>query len=56
MKPKFLEKIFDSFTNYPDQIALICGNQSLTYSELLTRAKELNKLLVDSGIEPGDRY
>ena len=51
----FLTKVLHAFKEHANRTALICGKQKFTYEELLTKAKELSKTLVDSGIKPGDR-
>ena len=40
---------------FPDKLALVCGGQRLTYSEIDERANRLANALVDRGILPGDR-
>ena len=38
-----------------DKTAVICGNESITYRELLTRSRELARILKDHGVQKGDR-
>ena len=51
----FLKKLLTSFENNSPRIALICGNLTLTYGELLLKAEKLSKYLIGSGIGAGDR-
>lgn len=39
----------------PDRVAVICGGRSATYAELHQRALALARLLVDRGVQRGDR-
>ena len=39
----------------PDKIALICGERSLTYAELNTRARRIANMLSKLGVQAGDR-
>ena len=39
----------------PDHPAVICGDDALTYGELLAAAESLAKVLCASGVQPGDR-
>ena len=40
---------------YPDAVALRCGDESATYSELANQAARLADCLIDGGVRPGDR-
>jgi long-chain acyl-CoA synthetase len=40
---------------YPDAVALRCGVESATYSELANDAARLAESLIDGGVRPGDR-
>ena len=40
---------------YPDAVALRCGVESATYSELANDAARLADSLIDGGVRPGDR-
>ncbi len=40
---------------YPDQVALICENSSLTYKELYKRTLAFTKKLIARGVKPRDR-
>jgi long-chain acyl-CoA synthetase len=40
---------------YPDAVALRCGVESATYSELANDAARLADCLIDGGVRPGDR-
>lgn len=39
----------------PDRIAFQCRDQSITYRELLTKSRQLARLLRELGVKPGDR-
>lgn len=39
----------------PDKIALICGDQRLTYAEMEARANRLANAMLDHGVKRGDR-
>jgi amino acid adenylation domain-containing protein len=39
----------------PDALAVVCGETTLTYGQLERRANVLAHLLIDRGVEPGDR-
>ena len=45
----------ESARAYPTKVALICGGQRLTYSEVDDRANRLANGLLSRGIRPGDR-
>ncbi|WP_316838938.1 amino acid adenylation domain-containing protein [Pedobacter gandavensis] len=38
----------------PDQVALLCGDQLLTYKELNDRANQLARKIIELGVRPGD--
>ena len=40
---------------FPHNIAFRCREQDLTYGELHTRSRQLANMLVDVGVQPGDR-
>src|SRR5438046_8789186 len=44
-----------SAARHPDKIALVCGEQRLTYEELNSAANRLAHALRDSGVVRGDR-
>ena len=48
----FLE---DSARNYPDRDALVLGDLRLTYAAVNAMANQVANLLVDMGVQPGDR-
>lgn len=48
----FLE---ESAAQAPDKIALVCGEQRLTYAEIETMANRLAQALLASGVKRGDR-
>ena len=39
----------------PDREAIVCGNRRLTYSDFDTRACNLERVLDDAGVRPGDK-
>ena len=45
------EMLLDSATKFPDKIALIEGNNSITYSELKNKVDKLHAYLFSLGIE-----
>jgi amino acid adenylation domain-containing protein len=47
--------LFDSAARVPDSIALVCGDQRVTYRELATRATAFAATLGELGVERGDR-
>lgn len=49
---EFLER---SAVKFPDKIALVCGDERLTYSEIEDRANRLANGLRNKGIQRGDR-
>lgn len=40
---------------YPDKIAIVCGNQRFTYSQFAERASRLAGALLELGVKKGDR-
>jgi len=38
----------------PDNIAIVCGEESMTYSELNAKSNQLARLLRDKGVQPDD--
>ncbi|MFY9947136.1 MAG: AMP-binding protein [Candidatus Sulfotelmatobacter sp.] len=49
---QFLE---NSARQFPDKIALICGDERLTYRQIEERANQLAHALIAAGVERGDR-
>jgi long-chain acyl-CoA synthetase len=49
------EYLFQSAQRWPDAVALVCGNQRITYSALAKRASSLAGYLVSEGLQKGDR-
>ena len=49
---QFLE---NSARQFPDKIALICGEERLTYRQIEERANQLAHALIAAGVERGDR-
>ncbi|RPH35448.1 AMP-dependent synthetase, partial [bacterium] len=47
--------LFDSAHKHPDSVALVCGEQRLTYGGLASRATSLAGYLVSHGLQKGDR-
>jgi amino acid adenylation domain-containing protein len=47
--------LFESAARVPDSIALVCGEQRVTYRELALRATAFARTLVELGVERGDR-
>ena len=45
----------DSAQRRPDAVAVVDGDWSMSYRELDERSNRLAKLLIDRGVEPGDR-
>lgn len=53
---KTIAALFDhQVSRTPDNIALRCGSQTLTFAALSSRANQLERQLVGRGIRPGDR-
>lgn len=51
-----LHRLFEASAEaYPDRIAVLCGSERLTYSELDRRANQAAHLLRAAGVEAGDR-
>jgi long-chain acyl-CoA synthetase len=48
----FLE---NSARHYPDKVALICGNERMTYRQVENGANELARALIQAGVQRGDR-
>src|SRR3569833_3333613 len=48
----FLE---DSARNYPERVAVVLGDQRLTYAQVAAAANQVANLLVHCGIRPGDK-
>jgi len=44
-----------SASRYPDSAAFICGKRSVTYQELLEQTNQLANLLIERGVQKGDR-
>ena len=38
-----------------DKLAVICGNEEVTYKELWNKAMKISRILLDSGVKKGDR-
>jgi amino acid adenylation domain-containing protein len=49
---QFLE---NSARHHPDKVALICGNERLTYRQIEVGANELAHALIQAGVQRGDR-
>ncbi|KAF9945404.1 hypothetical protein BGZ72_001353, partial [Mortierella alpina] len=50
-----VQQVFEAqVSERPEAIALVHGDQSLTYRELNTRANNLAQRLVEAGVKPGD--
>lgn len=44
----------DSARRFPDRVALVLGDQRMTYADLDAQSNRVANLLVSAGIEPGD--
>ena len=53
--PQLHDYLEHSARRLPDKVALVAGQQRLTYRELDRRANALAHTLVDAGVERGDR-
>jgi amino acid adenylation domain-containing protein len=54
--PRLLHEIVEqSAARAPDSTAFRCRDESLSYSGLLTKSRQLAGLLIDLGVKPGDR-
>ena len=40
---------------FPDKVAVVCGNQRFTYAQFAERASRLAGALIAAGAKPGDR-
>ncbi len=49
------EGLLTSFARFPDKVAIICGNDSYTYAELLSASLSIANTLVEVGVKRGDR-
>jgi amino acid adenylation domain-containing protein len=49
------ERVSRTVASRPDATAVVMGEERLSYSELERRANRLARLLVESGVRPGDR-
>jgi amino acid adenylation domain-containing protein len=49
------ERVSRSAELWPDATAIVMGKERLSYGELEQRADQLARLLVESGVQPGDR-
>lgn len=49
------EKLRDQASSRPHKIALVAGNLSFTYQDVLRHATDLSNTLVNTGVAPGDR-
>ncbi|MEO1054537.1 MAG: amino acid adenylation domain-containing protein, partial [Bacteroidota bacterium] len=49
------QKFEEQVSLAPDHIAVVYGNESLTYQELNNKANQLANLLLDHGVKPQDR-
>jgi amino acid adenylation domain-containing protein/thioester reductase-like protein len=47
--------IEEQSTLFPDEVAVICGEQQLTFGMFLKRAREIAGLLQENGVMPGDK-
>src|ERR1700754_2404426 len=45
----------DSARNYPERVAVVLGEQRLTYAQVEAGANQVANLLVARGIRPGDK-
>jgi 2,3-dihydroxybenzoate-AMP ligase len=50
-----IEHYLEAFAKWPDRVAIFDDTETLTYAELAARAERSARVLVDLGIEPGDR-
>src|SRR4051812_38298310 len=48
-------RLEDSARNYPERTAVVLGEQRLTYEQVNAAANQVANLLVERGIEPGDK-
>lgn len=53
--PQLQDYLHESARRLPDKVALVCGEQRLTYAEIESRSNALAHGLVARGIERGDR-
>ncbi|WP_316820391.1 amino acid adenylation domain-containing protein [Pedobacter gandavensis] len=52
---KTLHVLFEEqVTKTPEQVALLCGDQLLTYRELNDKANQLARKIIELGLKPGD--
>lgn len=55
-EPRLLSEIIErTAKRCPDDVAFLCGEESLTYRDLLDKSRQLANLLADIGVKPGDR-
>ncbi len=45
----------DALTRHGERVALICGDEQLTYRELAARVRRAAQAIADLGVRPGDR-
>jgi 2,3-dihydroxybenzoate-AMP ligase len=50
-----IEHYLDAFSRWPDRIAIIDDDETLTYAELASRSERVARALVDLGLQSGDR-
>jgi amino acid adenylation domain-containing protein/thioester reductase-like protein len=49
------EVICEHCSMFPDELAVICGEQSISFGQFFHRASEIAGLLHSNGVEPGDK-
>ena len=57
MYPEFAlhDLLANSVERFPDKVAIIDGDRSFTYSDLMRQSRALAEALLESGVKPGDR-
>lgn len=50
-----IEHYRDAFDQWPQRLAIVDQDETLTYAELAARAEHVARVLVDIGVRPGDR-
>jgi len=53
--PLLHDYLSDSAARLPDKVALVCGEQRLTYAEIEARSNAIAHTLVNRGVQRGDR-
>ena len=57
MYPEFAlhDLLANSVERFPDKVAIIDGDRSFTYSDLMCQSRALAEALLEAGVKPGDR-